>query len=145
MVDIFQPTLSNLSDLSTVLKIISEVAGRHNAYLLLGGDVPLLNSDAIAACILQKNFRGDTVCDVSKSASREHARPIIESYSELSSNIENVRFWDLHDLFCQDDICTIDKDGTILFLDKGHLTKSGSELMVQHFDEYLKTNIFFDE
>jgi hypothetical protein len=60
-------------------------------------------------------------------------RPSAENnhfFSELSRN-ESVRFIDLFGRFCGDGTCVYERDGEPLFVDRGHLSTSGSSYALQ--------------
>lgn len=106
-----------------------------NVILIL--DSPTFLRAPISSCIISyKLFNNVKPCSISKKIATKNRKRQEEFFLQLSKSNRNVFLWDLFPYFCDDDTCTMVKDGKILFLDSNHYKKETAHSIAIEFNEF---------
>jgi hypothetical protein len=103
-------------------------------------DSPTFSRKPTSSCIIPyKFFDSVRFCSIKKKIAAKKRKRQEEFFLELSKNNRNVFLWDLFPYFCDDETCTMVKDGKILFLDHSHFKKETAHSLAVEF-----YNFFFN-
>ncbi len=80
-----------------------------------------------------------TGCETSRLLSVKHAEPLTQMYERLT-NRQGVHFWNPHDLLCESDVCSYEKDDQITYIDAGHLSQAASVSLYSDFWNFIDSH-----
>jgi peptidoglycan/LPS O-acetylase OafA/YrhL len=84
----------------------------------------------------------EPICETNKADVKKYEMRYLPVLKSVSSQIKDVHFFEIGDLFCGDLICSMVKNGVLMYRDNNHLNILGSKFVgmeiVQHFPELNK-------
>jgi peptidoglycan/LPS O-acetylase OafA/YrhL len=112
------------SNLTTTIELLTS-AGKN---VVLTTDTPKFGFDP-QRCKFSHPLSGQSNCDESNESYRRVQSsyvPLFESLTTRSSHVSLIHF---DDLFCDESVCRMSKDGRILFRDNNHVNILGSQIV----------------
>lgn len=120
------------------IESFGEAVAEKGGIVLLIGDVPMMRRDP-RLC----SWRAWKDCGIDKKISNIHASPINNAFKTTAEKLDNVFFWNPHDLLCEEEDCLPKINHIYAFINKGHISDKASEYLYPFFRKFMKKEELF--
>lgn len=118
-----------------------EASLRSNKPVILVLDTPELNFDPIACIVRPLELANKDGCSVKRELVDQRQAYLKMKVESVASTFANVVVFDPADYLCDSKRCEAERNGSILFIDRDHLSTAGSDLIGRALAETIRRSI----
>lgn len=96
----------------------------------LAGDIPIFPFSA-ERCRYQINGVVRTKCSISESKIVAEQQDFMSEIDGVLAELSEVKYLPMRDIFCTNGLCSMARDGLLMYRDEGHLNAAGSNYVAE--------------